>query len=318
MTLLAHAGSRRQFLKSAAAATAALWVRPYPLYAQHEGDHLVRLIRDGAAMAEIVVQRLRGNIAVLMGSGGNIAVLPGRDGQLLVDAGIPSSRRNLAKALAGISRDPIKHLINTHWHFDHTDGNEWLHSEGAAIVAHENTLKRLSVATRVEDWNYTFGPAPVEARPSQVFATERGMHVNDARIALTYYGPAHTDSDISVHFTDADVLHVGDTWWNGVYPFIDYSTGGSIDGSIRAAERNVERTTANTVVIPGHGPVGDRSGLVEFRDMLVGIRTKIAALKKQGRSLDDVLSADPTAAYDSKWGSLIPPRLFARLVYAGV
>ena len=98
----------------------------------------------------------------------------------------------------------------------------------------------------------------------------------------------------------------------------DYSTGGSIDGSIRAAERNVERTTINTVVIPGHGPVVDKSGLVEFRDMLVGIRTKIAALKKQGRSLDDVLSADPTAAYDSKWGSLIPPRLFARLVYAGV
>ena len=293
-------------------------VRPYPLYAQHEGDHLVRLIRDEAATAEIVVRRLRGNIAVLMGSGGNIAVLPGRDGQLLVDAGIPGSRPNLAKALAGISPDPIKHLINTHWHFDHTDGNEWLHSEGAAIVAHENTLKRLSVATRVEDWNYTFGPAPMGARPSQVFATERAMHVNDARIALTYYGPAHTDCDISVHFTDADVLHVGDTWWNGVYPFIDYSTGGSIDGSIRAAERNVERTTVNTVVIPGHGPVGDRSGLVEFRDMLVGIRTKIAALKKQGRSLDDVLSADPTAAYDAKWGSLIPPRLFARLVYAGV
>lgn len=239
MHVLPRVESRRQFLKTAAAATAALWVRPYPLYAQHEGDHLVHLIRDGAASAEIEVQRLRGNIAVVMGSGGNIAVLPGRDGQLLVDAGIPASRRSLAKALAGISRDPITHLINTHWHFDHTDGNEWLHSEGAAILAHENTLKRLSVATRVEDWNYTFEPAPIGARPSQVFQAESAMHVNHAHIALTYYGPAHTDSDISVHFTDADVLHVGDTWWNGVYPFIDYSTGGSIDGSIRAAERNV-------------------------------------------------------------------------------
>jgi len=145
------------------------------------------------------------------------------------------------------------------------------------------------------------------------------MRWNDTRILLKYYGPAHTDSDISVNFTDADVLHVGDTLWNGVYPFIDYSTGGSIDGSIRAAEANVAAITDRTIVIPGHGPVAGRSDVVEFRDMLVAIRENVGGLKKQGRSLDETVAAKPTVAYDAKWGQfLITPAMFTALVYAGV
>ena len=137
------------------------------------------------------------------------------------------------------------------------------------------------------------------------------MQRNDTRIALKYYGPAHTDSDVWVHFTDADVVHVGDTWWNGVYPFIDYSTGGSIDGQIQAAEANLAAFTNKTIFIPGHGPVGGRSDLVEFRDMLVAIRENVAALKKQGRSLQETIAAKPTAAYDAKWGQfLITPAHF--------
>src|SRR5262249_9133399 len=163
-----------------------------------------------------------------------------------------------------------KHLINTHWHTDHTNGNAWLHSVGAAITAHENTRKHLSVATRVEGWSFTFPAAPAGALPAKVFKTSYEMRVNDTHIAMKYYGPAHTDSDISVYFTEADVFHAGDTWWNGVYPFIDYSTGGSIDGAIRAAEANLAAVDGMTIVIPGHGPVGEKSDLVEFRDMLVG------------------------------------------------
>jgi glyoxylase-like metal-dependent hydrolase (beta-lactamase superfamily II) len=122
-----------------------------------------------------------------------------------------------------------------------------------------------------------------------------------------------------VHFTDADVAHLGDTWWNGVYPFIDYSTGGSINGQIQAAEANLKTFTAKTVFIPGHGPVGGRSEVTEFRDMLVGIRDKVAGLKKQGRSLNEVVAAKPTAAYDAKWGQfLVTPAMFTGLVYAGV
>ena len=148
--------------------------------------------------------------------------------------------------------------------------------------------------------------------------TERTLHLSGATVVLRHYGPAHTDSDLSVYFAEADVLHVGDTWWNGVYPFIDRSTGGSIDGMIRATESNLARVTARTVIIPGHGPVGGRAQLIEFRDMLVAIRTKVAALKQQGKSLAEVMAAKPTSAYDARWGSLVPARLFTRTVYAGV
>jgi glyoxylase-like metal-dependent hydrolase (beta-lactamase superfamily II) len=274
---------------------------------------------NAAAKAKIIAHPLRRNITVLEGSGGNIAVLTGRDGKLLVDAGFTVSRPALSNALTAISADPIKHLINTHWHTDHTDGNAWLHSVGAAITAHENTRKHLSVATRVEAWNYTFPAAPSGALPAKVFKTDSETRRNDTRILMKYYGPAHTDSDISVNFTDADVFHVGDTWWNGVYPFIDYSTGGSIDGSIRAAEANLAAVTSKTIVIPGHGPVGGKSDVAEFRDMLVAIREKVAALKKQGRTVNETIAAKPTASYDANWGQfLITPDMFTGLVYQGV
>jgi glyoxylase-like metal-dependent hydrolase (beta-lactamase superfamily II) len=272
-----------------------------------------------AAKAKITVHPLRRNISVLEGSGGNIAVLTGRDGKLLVDAGFSVSRPAIADALASISADPIQHLVNTHWHMDHTDGNDWLHSAGAAITAHENVRKRLSVNTRVEGWNWTFPPAPAGALPSAEFASRHEMECNNSKLFLKYYGPAHTDSDIYVHFTDADVIHVGDTWWNGDYPFIDYSTGGSIDRQIQAAEANLRLITDKMIVIPGHGPVGRRPDLVAFRDMLVTVRSDVAALKKQGRTLEQTLAAKPTAAFDAKWGQfLINPATFIALVYAGV
>lgn len=281
--------------------------------------NLVPTMVNAAAKAKIGVQTIRRNISVLDGSGGNIAVLTGKDGKLLVEAGFAVSRPALTDALASINADPIKHLINTHWHTDHTDGNAWLQSEGAAITAHENTHKRLSVATRVEGWAWTFPAAPPAALPATIFAAEHEMSRNDTRIAMKYYGPAHTDSDVWVIFTDADVVHVGDTWWNGVYPFIDYSTGGSIDGQIQAAEANLAAFTDKTIIIPGHGPVGHRSDVAEFRDMLVTIRQNVAALKKQGRSLDEVIDAKPTSAFDAKWGQfLITPAAFTALVYQGV
>jgi len=284
-----------------------------------EGESPVIIIRNAAATAKIKVTKLRGNVSVLEGSGGNIVVLTGRDGKVLVDAGITASRPQITEALASLSDDPIKHLINTHWHFDHTDGNEWLHSVGAEITAHENTRKHLSVTTRVEDWNFTFPPSPAGALPTTLFSSEQTLHLNGARLALNYYPAAHTDSDISVHFTDADIIDVGDTFWNDDYPFIDYSTGGSIDGMISAAEANVARVSDKTILIPGHGLIGNKSQLIEFRDMLVTIRDKVAALKKQGRSRDEVVAAKPTADNDAKWGGfVVDGNFFTRLVYAGV
>ncbi len=280
---------------------------------------IVSLARSEAAKAEITVQSLRENINVLMGSGGNITVLSGHDGKLLVDAGITVSRSKITTALAAISPDPIRYLINTHWHFDHTGGNQWLHAAGATIIAHENTRKHLSAITRVDDWDFTFPPSPEDAIPTEVFKTDRTLGFNGATIVLEYYGPCHTDADISVELADSDVFLIGDTWWNGFYPFIDYSAGGSINGMIRATEANLAKVTDKTVIIPGHGPVGNKSQLIEYRDMLVDMRDKVAAMKKQGRSLKEVIIAKPSAAYDAKWGRfLIDGSLFTRLVYAGV
>jgi glyoxylase-like metal-dependent hydrolase (beta-lactamase superfamily II) len=309
--------TRRRFLSSTSLLAMAALIFPRDLFAQDEG--IVPTMLKEAATSPVEVRPLRRNISVLEGSGGNIAVLTGKDGKLLVDAGFKVSKARILDALASIDAASIKYLINTHWHFDHTDGNEWLHAFGAKIIAHENTRKHLAIATRVDGWNFTFPAAPAGAIPTEVFGEKHILHLNDTGLLLNRYAPAHTDCDISVNFAEADVIHVGDTWWNGFYPFIDYSTCGSIDGMIRATEKNLALVTDKTIIIPGHGPVARKPDLVEYHDMLVGIRTNVAALKEQGRSLDETIAAKPTAAYDAKWGQfLMTPAIFTGLVYAGV
>src|SRR5580704_11381132 len=156
--------------------------------------------------------------------------------------------------------------------------------------------------------------------PTETFADALNLKLNGVSLELKLYAPAHTDSDISVNFAEANIVHVGDTYWNGVYPFIDYSTGGSIDGTIRAAEADLAATTDGSIIIPGHGhPVSNRSELKDYRDMLVAIRDRVATLKKQGQSLQETIAANPTAAYDAKWGQFaVNPALFTQLVYEGV
>jgi glyoxylase-like metal-dependent hydrolase (beta-lactamase superfamily II) len=280
---------------------------------------IVPTMIHAAAQAKIAVHPLRRNISILEGSGGNIAVLTGKDGKLLIDAGFTVSKPRVARALDSLSADPITRLINTHWHVDHTDGNAWVHAAGAAITAHENTKKHLSTSTRVEGWSYTFTPAPAEALPTTTLRDAHRLRHNDTSLTLKCYGPAHTDSDISVVFEEADVIQVGDTWWNGFYPFIDYSTGGSIDGMINATKWNLSVVTEKTIIIPGHGPVADKGRLTEYYNMLVAIRENVAKLKKQGRSLAETIAANPTASYDTKWGQfLMTPAIFTQLVYSGV
>ena len=317
-----HTLSRRGFclcctVTSGVAATGG-WLTPSQAFA--EAQNLVDVFRNEAAKAHIKLHRLRGNVSILEGSGGNIAVLTGTDGKVFVDAGITGTRPRILQATNSLSRDPITHLINTHWHFDHTDGNLWLSEEGAAIIAHTNTHKHLESVQRVADWDFTFPSSPLAAVPTEVFSSEMTLNANRSTLHLKHYDPAHTDSDISVRFIEADIHHCGDTYWNGIYPFIDYSTGGSIDGMIKAAEENIAAVSTRTIVVPGHGnPVSNRQGLSTFRDMLVGVRDNVAKLKQQGRSLDDIIAAKPTAAFDAKWGQfVITPLFFTRLVYQGV
>jgi glyoxylase-like metal-dependent hydrolase (beta-lactamase superfamily II) len=291
-----------------------------PRQAFAEARGLVSLIKDSAATSPIAVHKLRNNLSALAGSGGNIAVLTGPDGKVIVDAGIGVSRPQLMKALAELSPEPITTLINTHWHFDHTDGNTWLNSVGAKIIAQDNTRKYLSEVQRVEDWDYNFLPPAAGGVPSETFADALDLKLNGASLELRRYAPAHTDSDISVRFAEANIVHVGDTFWNGVYPFIDYSTGGSIDGTIAACEANLAAATADTIIIAGHGqPVSSKAELKQFCDMLVGVRETVATLKRQGRNGDEIVAAKPTAAYDAKFGGwAIDPGFFTRLVYEGV
>ncbi|WP_088344372.1 MULTISPECIES: MBL fold metallo-hydrolase [Rhodomicrobium] len=323
MTVLgSHVLSRRGFclccIGAAASAAAGRWLTPGQAFAEARG--LVTLIKDSAAVSPIVTHRLRNNISVLEGSGGNIAVVTGPDGKVLIDGGIGVSQPQIMKALAGLGGDPVTHLINTHWHFDHTSGNEWLHAQGAKIIAQANTAKHLSSVQRVEDWDYNFLPLQPGGIPSELFQSTHSLRLNGNSIGLSHLAPAHTDSDISVSFPEADILHTGDTFWNGVYPFIDYSTGGSIDGMIAACDTNLAATGAKTIIIPGHGaPVSNRAELQDFRDMLAATREKVGALKREGRTRDETVAAKPTAAFDARYGSfVIDPGFFTRLVYEGV
>lgn len=294
------------------------WLSPSHAFAKAQG--IVDMIRAEAAKAPIKVHKLRGHVAVFEGSGGNIAVLTGPDGKLLVDAGITASRPRIMEALGALGNQPVKHLINTHWHFDHADGNEWLHKEGAVILAHENARKHLMAAQRVEDWDFNFPPSPPAAVPTETMSAEKSIRMNSSTLLLKHQPNAHTDGDITVMFAEADIVHAGDVYWNGIYPFIDYSTGGSIDGTIRAVEAILTGTNDQTIVIPGHGqPVSGKSELRAYHDMLVAIRTNVAALKQQGRSLDEIVAAKPSAQFDAKWGQfVIDPAFFTKLVYEGV
>jgi len=309
--------SRRDFIVSASLTAAAFGLAPS--YLRAAPQTLVEKARQSGATAKITTQTLRGNVSALIGSGGNIGILTGPDGKLIIDSGYLTSEKQIADALASVSGDPIKHLINTHWHFDHTDGNAWMHSAGATIMAHENTKKHLSTATRVDDWNFTFPASPAGATPTDLFTTDKTLQLSSANIVLKCYGPAHTDGDISVYFAEADVLHTGDTWWNGHFPFIDYSTGGNIDGMIKAAEANLAMVTDKTIVIPGHGPIGGKKELTEYRDVLVTIHDRVSALKKQGKSVDEIVATKPAAPYDAKWGTgFINGDFFTKLVSKGV
>lgn len=292
---------------------------PSRVWGAEQTESPVNLIRGAAADATISTIPLRSGLSLLEGSGGNMTALAGADGLLLVDAGITASRQRITDALRALSPDPVGLLVNTHWHFDHTDGNEWLHQAGARIVAHTNTVRRLSSTVRVEAWNFTFEPSAAAALPTIHFDRELRLRVNGQNIVLEAYAPAHTDSDIGAFFEEANVLSVGDTWWNGHYPFIDYSTGGSIDGTLRAAEINVRRASRDTLVVPGHGPAGGVAELTEFRDMLADVRERVAKLKHEGRTLAETVAAKPTQRYDAKWGGfVINPATFTTLVYQGV
>jgi glyoxylase-like metal-dependent hydrolase (beta-lactamase superfamily II) len=311
--------SRRDFLKKAAAASVGVALLGLERSAcAQKAAITVAQMRAAGATAKVTVSPLRGGVNVLMGSGGNILVTSGSDGKLAVDSGYATSQAQIESALSTVSVAPLRHLINTHWHYDHTDGNEWMHKAGATIVAQANTRTRMSSRQVIPAFDAVLPPSPVGALPTKLFDTSETVHLNGTSIRLLRYTPAHTDTDISVFFPEANVLHTGDTWFNGYYPFIDYDSGGSIRGLLTAAMENLSLADEDTILVPGHGEVGHRRNFVEFREMLLSVHDKVAKQKKSGMPLTAVIASKPTSEFDAKWGGgFITSELFVGLVYRG-
>jgi cyclase len=270
-------------------------------------------------------QKLADNVTMFDGPGGAVTVLNGPDGKFIVDTFVAPAWPKLKEAIDGLGSAPVKYVIDTHWHFDHTDNNAHLHAAGATVLAHENTKKRMSephdlpVLYREADGalaSLHFDPSPVEALPQQTFATSYQLRANGEILELQHVAPAHTDSDIYVHFQKANVISMGDLFFNGMYPYIDPGTGGTISGMIAAAERILSLADNSTKIVAGHGPLGNKEDLTKVRDMLITSRDRVQKLKSEGKSAQEAVAEKPFADLDPVWGNgIINSEQWVQIVY---
>lgn len=273
-------------------------------------------LRTAAADETIKVTKLTDTIFLLQGVGGNVISQKGPDGTFLIDSGISTGTNHLFDALNKLDPHPPHLLVNTHWHFDHTDGNAALHLAGAFVVAQENTRIRLSSPQYMEVYDVHFPAAPDAALPQETFAESNTLWVNNDQANLVHAPNAHTDSDIFIHFVKGNVIHIGDLWFNGMYPLIDLSSGGSMNGMIRGVDQVIALADERTKIVPGHGPLGNKAALQTYREMLVTVADRVEKLKVQGNSVQQAIAAKPTADLDASWskGSL-KPDTFVAIVY---
>jgi cyclase len=265
---------------------------------------------------EVKSTPLRESLHLLTGAGGNMVASTGGDGTFLVDDQYAPLNDRIVAELSKLGRMPLRFVINTHWHGDHTGGNEAFGKAGAVIVAHANVRRRMSSEQFIAAFDRKVEASPAAALPVVTFAEGVTLHLNGDDVEVIHVGHAHTDGDALVKFSRANVLHMGDTWFNGGYPFIDLSSGGGIDGLIAALDRGLALSDAQTLIVPGHGKVGDRAGLQAYRDLLHAARERIAALKAAGKSRDEIIAAAPTAEWDEVWGKgFIKPAQFVGFVH---
>lgn len=241
-------------------------------------------------------------VHMLVGSGGNIGVSSGGDGVLIIDDQYAPLTEKIRAAVSAISSAPIRFVVNTHWHGDHTGGNENMGGAGAVIVAHENVRRRMSKEQISEFFKRTTPASPKGALPVMTFAEDVSFHVNGDELHVFHVDPAHTDGDSIIHWKGANVFHMGDLYFSGGYPFIDLESGGSIDGVIAAAEKVLALANDGSKIIPGHGPLSTKKELTGYRDMLKTVRSRIHSQVTAGKSLDEVKASRPTKDWDDTLG----------------
>jgi glyoxylase-like metal-dependent hydrolase (beta-lactamase superfamily II) len=266
--------------------------------------------------APMVAQKLTDSITLLSGPGGNVVVLNGSDGKLMGDTFVQPAWPHLKDELEKIGNAPIKTAIDTHWHFDHSDNNASLRAAGATLVAHVNTKKRMSESHTLAVLNLAFGPSPAEALPQETFAQTRKIAMNGETVSLVHVPPAHTDSDIYIHFEKGNVLQTGDVFFNGFYPYIDSGTGGSVSGMIAGAAKLLAVADNNTKIVPGHGPLGNKADLMKYHDMMTTVREHLQKMKSSGKTVQEAVAAKPLADLDSAWGKgLFNSDTFIQIAY---
>jgi len=270
------------------------------------------IAQQPAPQPEIRIERLAPGVAVLFGRGGNIGVSYGADGNILIDDQYAPATERVVAAVRSLDADPIRFVINTHWHGDHTGGNENLGRGGTVIVAHDNVRRRMSMEQVVR--GERVAPSPSGALPVITFSESSTFHLNGDEILVTHVHDAHTDGDALVYWRRANVLHMGDTFFNGMLPFIDLDSGGSINGAIAAVEIALRLANEETRIIPGHGPVARRADLVAYGAILREIRDGIARAIRQRRTLPQIQALRLADRY-GRPGAFISPESFVDTVY---
>jgi len=264
---------------------------------------------------EVKATKITNNIYMLTGAGGNIGLSVGEDAAFIVDDQFAPLTPKITAAIAQITPKPVKFVLNTHWHSDHAGGNENLGKAGALIVAHHNVRKRLNSDQVIDFFNLKSKPEPKDALPVITFSADMSFHMNGEEIRAIHMPNAHTDGDAVVHYMGSDVIHMGDIYFNGFYPFIDTGSGGSADGVVAACDRVLAVATDKTRIIPGHGPLSNPAEMKAYREMVAAISGRVKGLAAQGKTLDDIKAAKVTADFDEKWGKgFIKPERFVEML----
>jgi glyoxylase-like metal-dependent hydrolase (beta-lactamase superfamily II) len=268
---------------------------------------------------EVKAEKVAEGVYVLTGAGGNIGLSIGKSGSLVIDDQYAPLSDKILATIKTLTPDPVRFVVNTHWHGDHTGGNENLAKTGAFLVAHENVRKRMGSEQFIALFDRKVPASPEAALPVVTFAEGVTFYWNGDEVRAYHVAPAHTDGDTVVQFVKADVVHMGDCFFNGNYPFIDTSSGGKVDGVVAAAERVLAGVSDKTRIIPGHGPVASKADLQAYRDTVKAIRDRVAKLKAEGKTKEAAVAAKPSAEFDAKWGQgFVKPDVFVGLVFDSI